>query len=609
MDKNLKIAIILSAIDKATSVTNKAFANAERHAKSLQKMSDSANKIGNTSLLAGTAITAFFGKTIADARDAKIAQDKLVLGFQTMGSTAEQAKKMIDFAGVQEFKWGVQDEDIENVMGKLSTFKRAMSDQAIASGVFTRATQAAFDMQAKGYGDAMSNIDQLGKALQNPMLGSQALSRAGAINKEDLPMIRYIQQTKGIASAQKYVLDAIEKQVKGSAAAMADPLQVMKIQFTEVSEAIGRQLLPIVNKYANFITANIGTVFDWIDKHKRMVVLIAKAGVALLAFGAVMKTVSFGLSGFSTAWTMYGNALKAAQFAKGLLGFGSTALEAGANLNKFQTAGLKTLTVVKSVSKGISKAFMWMGEQLAAAGEFLLANPIILVIVAVAAAALLIYKYWTPIKAFFVNLWAKVKEPVMKFWNWLKPYLLNFTPVGLIIKYWKPLSNFFVKIWEDVKNVFVNTFNWINNLAGKFWDAGMNIVKSVWEGMKSMAHKPVELIADITKKIREYLPFSPAKAGAFRDLHRVKIVETIVQSMKAKPAIEAMHRVTSGMYDTANRSIPDHSVGGHTFNFSPVIHLSGGATRQDADRLTSSMKQQMDKWWRDMNANKSRISF
>ncbi len=611
MDKNLKIAILLSAVDKASAVIGKAFSNAEKHAKAADRVAKATSSIGNSSLVAGGAVTAFFAKTVADARESEIAQKKLITGFQTMGSTAEQAKKMIAFAGNQEYNWGVSDENIMDVMGKLSTYKRTMTDAAIANNVFQRATQASFDLAAKGFGDAMGNANSLGKALQNPALQAGALTKTGTLNKEDVTAIRRLQRAKGIAAAQEYILKTVEKQAKGAAEATADPVERIKIAAGEVSETIGGKLLPTVNKYTKLIMANKDRIFAWLDSHSALIKRVAAAGVALLAFGGIMKGVSFVFSGFSTAYKIAGTVAKGGQFIRGLTGFGSEALAAGEKLNKFQTIGLNTLSKMKTMGTGISSAMDSVSGAIGKAGSFLMANPIYLIIAAIAVAAFLIIKYWKPISAFFVNLWNKVKEPVMKFWGWIKPYLLNFTPIGLIIKYWKPLSNFFVSIWDKVKNVFVSAFNWINNLAGRFWQAGVNIVKSVWEGMKTLAHKPVELIADITKKMREYLPFSPAKAGAFRDLHRVKIVETMVKNMQPGPAVRAMSQVTERMLGQAQTRVPVHSSGGgaQTVSFNINVNLSGRATKEDARVLTSELKGELNKWYRDMMTNKSRVSF
>ena len=81
------------------------------------------------------------------------------------------------------------------------------------------------------------------------------------------------------------------------------------------------------------------------------------------------------------------------------------------------------------------------------------ANPFIAIAMVIIAAASLIYANWEPIKAFFINLWNSVKSYVMPVIDFLKKLFLNFSPIGLIIKHWDKISVFFKSIWEAVKAV------------------------------------------------------------------------------------------------------------------------------------------------------------
>ncbi|MEM4618912.1 MAG: hypothetical protein QW607_01730 [Desulfurococcaceae archaeon] len=58
-----------------------------------------------------------------------------------------------------------------------------------------------------------------------------------------------------------------------------------------------------------------------------------------------------------------------------------------------------------------------------------------------------------------------------------------------------------------------------------------------------MASKPVEAFKSIVQKIRNFLPFSPAKEGPLRDIHQIKLVETIAQALTPSPLLEKMKQV------------------------------------------------------------------
>jgi len=78
------------------------------------------------------------------------------------------------------------------------------------------------------------------------------------------------------------------------------------------------------------------------------------------------------------------------------------------------------------------KAFLWLGGVFRTVSMFLLANPIGVAIAAIAAAAYLIYRYWEPIKAFFLGLWQQVKNAFDNGISGVAQLLMNWSPLGLL---------------------------------------------------------------------------------------------------------------------------------------------------------------------------------
>nr|WP_295875676.1 hypothetical protein [uncultured Chitinophaga sp.] len=608
MDKNLKIALILSATDKATAVLGRAFKAAERHAKSFEKSGKAISEIGDKSLIAGGAVTAFFAKSVHDARESVKATARLEQVFKSMGEASNKAAEdAADFASQLQFRIGLEDEEIMAVQAKLATFKRASDEAARSSGVFNRATAAAFDLQAAGFGDALSNVVQLGKALQNPALGATALAKAGAINKEDLPAIKFLQAAKGIPAAQQFLLKAVERQVKGVAEATADPTERMRIQFTESSEAIGKALLPSVNRLANKMAIYAPKIVAFAETHKPLIIMVAKAGIGLLAFGASMKVVGFAVSGIGTLFKVAGSAIKATSFL----------INNGSKIAIFAVKGYDALkfglfALQYGMKFTVIPALRSAGMAFVRFGAMLLANPITLYIaaaVALAAVVFLIIRNWDKIKAFFSRLWQGIKEVFTKFWGWAKWYFLNLTPYGLIIKHWSKIVALFRVVWDGVKHVFTETWNWIANLGAKFYDAGKNIVLAIARGIWAVSTAPLKGIMWIVKKIRNHLPFSPAKEGPLRDIHRIKLIETIAQGINPKPLYDSIRNVTGGVYNQLNRPLPIMAgAGGGSSAFNITVNMNGG-TRKDADDISDTIKQQLEKWWRSKQHNDNRISF
>ena len=151
---------------------------------------------------------------------------------------------------------------------------------------------------------------------------------------------------------------------------------------------------------------------------------------------------------------------------------------------------------------------------------------------------------------------------------------------------------------------------------------------SIWEGIKSMASKPIQAIQDVVKKIREYLPFSPAKRGPLMDLHRVKIVETIAQAIKPAPLVRAMQVTTAAAMMATTpvtpvmtkpiepakiNSIFNTQAGGGSVSivYNPTITIGSGSS-QDKQAFIDMLKQHKDDIARivdDVNSRNNRKKF
>lgn len=241
-------------------------------------------------------------------------------------------------------------------------------------------------------------------------------------------------------------------------------------------------------------------------------------------------------------------------------------------------------------------------------------NPFMLWASLAVIAVTFIITYWDEIKAFFIKLWDNTKHIFLKAWEWIKTMFLNYTPLGLVIKHWSKITAFFSGLWGKVKTIFFGFFKWFLGLHNKFFDAGANIVHNIWAGIKSMAHKPIEAIKNIAHKIRQYLPFSPAKEGPLRDIHRVKLVETIAMSLRPQALIDAWHK-TLGSFAAdvqSGRGVPiggGGSVGGPQMVFAPVIHLTGGATQADAKLLNTELEKQFERLMRDWQSRMQMVRY
>lgn len=554
--KEFEIALILSAQDKASRVVAETMAKSQKSIASLSKMGDKAFAVGRTTGAIGLATAAGLGLVINAAEESEIATRRLEQTFKTMGETdGKAAAAAAAYASELQTRIGVEDEEIMMVQSKIATFKKVSDETARMSGVFDRATQSAFDLAAGGFGEASSNAVMLGKALQNPAIGAAALSKAGALNKADIPLIKQIQATKGLGAAQEYVLKAVEKQVKGQAANTATSASKMRIQFGEVAETLGKTLLPSVSKAMASIGAIANRFNAWAQENPELTNGIMKGAAALailslgisafsFVFGGLFKVMAIGKSLFTT--------MKAAQLAY------TTATAAGATTTGGMTAALKAMNL-----GFLASPIFW----------------IVAGIVALGAAVYLVYKNWGSIKDWFVKLWNGVKNAFLIAWTFIKNIFLNYTPHGLIIKHWDKISGFFVGLWNKVKNIFKSFMGFVLGWTKPFLNIGANIIDGIWNGIKSRATQLFNFVKGIGKGIA--LAFknvlgiaSPSKV--FMD-YGVNITQG------AQKGIEKGVPSLVGASNKMGKSVTPNSVGGSrssgggiTVNFSPVISGSGG---------------------------------
>jgi phage-related protein len=241
------------AISKAQSELAKLGGAAKKNSKLVGAIGGAAKVAGVAALGAAVGFGAFAVQGIAAAEEAATAQARLDQVAQSMGfvggAYAGATDRLKDYASELSKQIAVEDETILSVQAKLATFKEVGSTMDEAGGAMDRATQAAFDLAATGFGSAETNAVQLGKALQDPVKGISALSRAGVTFTEvEKDKIKALVESGNAAEAQEMILGALETQVGGVAEATANASDKMKVGFNELQEQVGTALLPTFEK-------------------------------------------------------------------------------------------------------------------------------------------------------------------------------------------------------------------------------------------------------------------------------------------------------------------------------------------------------------------------
>jgi phage-related protein len=244
-----------------TVFDNKGLKNAQSAIGKVGSGIKGAFKVGAAATAAVGALTGIGVQFAKAAEQAQVANNRLDQVAKSMGIFGNDTKQVTDrlkaYADTNMLVMGIDDEVIKSTQAKLLTFKELAASADTAGGAFDRATQAAFDLAAAGFGSAETNATQLGKALQDPIKGLTALTRSGVTFTEvEREKIKALVDSGQTLQAQDMILSAIENQVGGTAAATATASQKMSVAFGEMSESIGTAILPAFEKLTEIVTSS-----------------------------------------------------------------------------------------------------------------------------------------------------------------------------------------------------------------------------------------------------------------------------------------------------------------------------------------------------------------
>jgi hypothetical protein len=237
-----------------SSKLNKANKEAES---GLTKLGAGFKKFGKVAAVGALAAGAAFvavGKKLFDAAEAAgTANARIETIAGSMGLFGDEAgavsSRLVKLAEDQARLTGVSRETIKETSALLLTFKGVAASADEVGGVFDRAQTAALDLAAAGFGSATGNAQALGKALENPTRGLTALTRSGVtFTAEEKERIRVLQESNRLGEAQAIILDAIEKQVGGTAAATANASDRIRETFGVLTDQIALSLAPTFEK-------------------------------------------------------------------------------------------------------------------------------------------------------------------------------------------------------------------------------------------------------------------------------------------------------------------------------------------------------------------------
>lgn len=412
---------------------------------------------------------------------------------------------------------GVQEEiaatGIKNMMLALIAGESATKSQHNAMiDLGLDSEEVAKSMQKDAEGTTLKILELI-KALPKEKQGAMLATLFG---KESLSAIAPLltnmgaleENLKKVGDATKYA-GSMNDEYKARAETTANNIILFKNKIAELGISIGSVLLPPLNIFLGKMGAVIDKVSAWSKANPELSSTLTKVAVGAVA-------VVGGIAAVALAVTTV---------------IGPIALA----ISSFSVLGSSAGTSIGLLTKMITPIKM-IGTAFSVVGKAMLANPMVLAIVAivavVAGAAYLIYKNWEPIKGFFSNLWSGVKDAFSSAWNGIKgvvgtgiefikgviksidtvfadnPILNLLIPIigipRIIIANWSSIKGFFVSLWGGIKssaesmwssissgasnawNSIVGFFNPIGNWFAAKWEGVKLLTGAVWAGIKSI---------------------------------------------------------------------------------------------------------------------------
>lgn len=233
---SLGIKVTTTGVKEATrdlTQMEKAAGKAETRAKSLGKVLGVGIAAGAT--VAALAMRKYFQNTI----EAEKVQAQLTARIKSTGAAAGLTiGELNKMAASLQFKTSFDDEAIGGAQALLLTFTK------IGRDVFPKATEAVLDLSTAMGTDLNSAALQVGKALNDPVAGITALSRAGVqFSQSQKDTIKQLVETGRQAEAQTIILKELETQMGGAAVAarntLGGALQALENSFNNLLEGDG----------------------------------------------------------------------------------------------------------------------------------------------------------------------------------------------------------------------------------------------------------------------------------------------------------------------------------------------------------------------------------
>lgn len=366
-----EIAIAFDAVpDDITEAMGKVAKNFKIPITDIRSLADSINYLDDNAISKGGDIIDFMSRVAGTASMVKItAKETAALGstLLTLGERRETASTAVNAVFSNLGAANTQTKKFRKMVTTLglSTNQLEAGMQTDALGTIFKVMEAVRKLPKIAKAGGTSQIDAVAE-----LFGKEHWDSFSKLLENRAEFERQI----GLANSQQ-AQGSMGREAAARNQALSAQWQMFKNRSFNVSSAIGDTLKPSLLKLFNAINPVLAQISTFIEKHQVLVGWIMKSAIAVSAIVFALGTLAISLAAILGPLAML-------KFMVAYLGL------------QFGT----WVAYIAAATKGL--AVLRVGLMA------LVVNPVVLgVILAIAVAALLIYKYWAPIKEFFIGFW------------------------------------------------------------------------------------------------------------------------------------------------------------------------------------------------------------
>jgi hypothetical protein len=407
--------------------------------------------------LTGLAIGSFVAESVRGWKDHQqvMAQTAAVIK-STGGAAGVTAKEVGDLSDKIEAQTGVDGDNILAGQNMLLTFTNVKNGVGEGNDIFNQATQTLVDMSAAMGTDAKAGAIQLGKALNDPIAGISALSRVGVtFTDQQKKQIKALVDSGKTMQAQKIILGELNKEFGGSAKAQDTSTKQLMVGVHNLQDSIGQILVPILNGLVHVLSAYV------------VPALTAVFGWVQRNAGTI-RLVAIILAPLIAAWAAYALITKTVAIAQAIL-------------NAVMLANPIVLIVVALVALAAALVIAYQRSAtfraiLQGVWDFLKTwGPAILAIfMPVLGIPLLIWQHWSQIITFVTRAWNAVYAFIRRWGPLALAVLLPFIGIPLVIwQHWSQIAGFVSRAFSAVSSTisrwasstYHQVLGWVGNIV------------------------------------------------------------------------------------------------------------------------------------------------